>query len=220
MKFGGTSLENPHRIKQAAKIVARLLEGNKIALVVSALGDTTDLLSEIGEAAHIGESQKLKKLQLRLRSLHVNAARAVPRGDQSRKLATTVGGLLSELDGAVHAVLSLRELTPRSRDYILSFGERLSAPIVTAGIQALGIRGRTFTGAEAGITTDDNFGEARPLVEVSYHQIRRRLELVWGEEGGSRCGGIHCRFGRWKCYYPGKGRIGLHCIVARGRLVG
>ncbi len=185
MKFGGTSLENPHRIKQAAKIVARLLEGNKIALVVSALGDTTDLLSEIGEAAHIGESQKLKKLQLRLRSLHV-----------------------------------MRELTPRSRDYILSFGERLSAPIVTAGIQALGIRGRTFTGAEAGITTDDNFGEARPLVEVSYHQIRRRLELVWGEEGGSRCGGIHCRFGRWKCYYPGKGRIGLHCIVARGRLVG
>src|SRR5260370_19996993 len=40
----------------------------------------------------------------------------------------------------------------------------------------MGLKATALTGAEAGITTDDNFGEAKPLAEVSYHQVRRRLD--------------------------------------------
>ncbi len=179
MKFGGTSLGNASRINRAVEIVDRFLEGNRIALVVSAMGQTTDCLAEIGEAAKKGDSQNVKKLLSRVRSLHTNTATTVAARGGSKNLTTTLDGLLSELERAVEGIFHLRELTPRSRDYLLSFGERLSAPLVTSALQGLGIRARTFTGIEAGITTDNNFGEAKPLVEMSYHQIRQRLEPVW-----------------------------------------
>src|SRR5262245_2666177 len=116
MKFGGTSLENASRIKQAAKVIQRFLEGNKIAVVVSAIGDTTDWLAKIGDAGQKRDGRELKKLRRKLRRLHVVTARAVVGRGGSGKLVATVEDLLSELDRAVEAVLNLRELSPRSRD--------------------------------------------------------------------------------------------------------
>jgi aspartate kinase len=79
----------------------------------------------------------------------------------------------------VEGIAHLRELTSRSRDYLLSFGERLSTPILAATVSAVGLRSQTLTGAEAGIATDDNFGEAKPLTEMSYHQVQQRLDPLW-----------------------------------------
>jgi len=79
----------------------------------------------------------------------------------------------------VEGIGHLRELTSRSRDYLLSFGERLSAPILAVTLSAIGLRARALTGAEAGIATDDNFGEAKPLIEISYHQVQQRLDPLW-----------------------------------------
>src|SRR5260370_40396568 len=87
-----------------------------------------------------------------------------------------INRLNMELEKTVEGISHLRELTPRSRDYLLSFGERLSTPILAAAIRSLGVKARALTGAEAGITSDERFGEANPLAEVSYHEIRRRLE--------------------------------------------
>ncbi len=179
MKFGGTSLGNASRIKNAAGIVDKFLERNRIAIVVSAIGDTTDCLAEMGEAAEKGDSRKVKKLLSTIRNQHTSTAKAVAARGQFKNLTSIVDRLLSELERAVEGIFHLRELTPRSRDYLLSFGERLSAPIVTSALQSLKIRARTFTGAEAGISTDNNFGEAKPLVEMSYHQMRQRLDPVW-----------------------------------------
>jgi aspartate kinase len=81
-----------------------------------------------------------------------------------------------DLEKTVEGISHLRELTPRSRDYLVSFGERLSTPILAAAIRNLDLKARALTGAEAGITSDEKFGEANPLAEVSYHEIRRRLD--------------------------------------------
>ncbi len=178
MKFGGTSLQNASRVKQAARIVENTRKGNRIAIVVSALGHTTDWLVELGEAAEKQDTRKLKALIRRLRSLHSTTARAAA-GNGSKDLAVVLDGLWLELQRAAEGIFNLRELTVKSKDYLLSFGERLSAPIVTAALQSQGVRARSFTGAEAGITTDNNFGEARPLLEMSFHQIRQRIEPVW-----------------------------------------
>jgi len=98
------------------------------------------------------------------------------RSEEAKDVGNKIERLNDELEQTVGGIAHLRELTSRSKDYLLSFGERLAAPILAAAAVAAGLKARPFTGAEAGIVTDDNFGEARPLLETSNHQIKQRLE--------------------------------------------
>ncbi|HVH15508.1 MAG TPA: aspartate kinase [Candidatus Angelobacter sp.] len=175
MKFGGSSLANAARIRNAARIVQRFLPGNKMVVVASAMNDTTDRLVEIGELARKGENARVRKILSRIQTLHIKTARAASTKKTRRELLDLIDRLNRDLEKTVEGISHLRELTPRSRDYLLSFGERLSAPILASAIRSLGLKTRALTGAEAGITSDERFGEASPLVEVSYHEIRRRL---------------------------------------------
>jgi aspartate kinase len=175
MKFGGSSLATPTRINNAARIVQSFSEKNRIIVVVSAMGDVTDLLIETGEAASGGESQKARSLLSRLQRFHASAASSAADKDSRRDLMDIIRELNSDLGKTVEGILHLREMTPRTRDYLLSFGERFAAPILAYTLKRLGLKSRPLTGGEAGITTDDNFGEARPLIEISYHQLVRRL---------------------------------------------
>ena len=178
MKFGGSSLANPARVKNAARIVQRFSTENKIVVVVSAMGDVTDWLAEIGELAQKGETRRTKTLLSRLQRFHTVAARSVVERGSGRDLLASTNLLNNELEKTVDGILHLREMTPRSRDYLLSFGERFAAPILGSALRTLGVKAQPMTGGEAGITTDDSFGEAKPLIEVSYHQLRKRLDRL------------------------------------------
>jgi len=176
MKFGGSSLASAARIRNAATTVKRFSATNRIVVVASAMNDVTDRLVEIGNLAQKGKTAQARTRLSRLQSLHRKAAKGMVRKTTDKILVDAIERLNQELERTVEGISHLRELTPRSRDYLVSFGERLSTTILAAGLRSLGLGARAFTGAEAGITTDENFGEAKPLTEVSYHQIRRRLE--------------------------------------------
>jgi aspartate kinase len=176
MKFGGSSLANSARIRNAAKIVQRFSENNKIVVVASAMDDATDRLLEIGELAQKGNTAQVRKNLAKLQTLHLKTAKQSSRPGKMYELLDQIDQLNTELERTAEGISHLRELTPRSKDYLLSFGERLSTPMLAAAIRSLGPKARALTGAEAGITTDENFGEAKPLAEVSYHQVRRRLD--------------------------------------------
>ena len=176
MKFGGSSLATASKIKRAAQILLEHSSSNKIVAVASAIGDTTDQLVEVGELAKKGEMGKAQKLLARIQNAHLRIAPLIGGKTATKDLLEMIERLNSEMERTVDGIAHLRELTPRSRDYLLSFGERLSAPILALAATSAGLRARPLTGAEAGITTDENFGEAKPLVEVSYHQIRQRLD--------------------------------------------
>ncbi|OLD14442.1 MAG: aspartate kinase, monofunctional class [Crenarchaeota archaeon 13_1_40CM_2_52_14] len=180
MKFGGTSLANAPRMKNAARIILRYSPKNKIVVVASAVGETTDQLIQIAELAKKGNLQQARKLLSKIQASHLKIARMVAGRGETRELVSRLDQLNSELEQTVEGIAHLRELTSRSRDYLLSFGERLSTPILAATMSAMGLRSRALTGAEAGITTDDNFGEAKPLTEISYHQVHQRLDPLWG----------------------------------------
>jgi aspartate kinase len=182
MKFGGTSLANASRLKNAARIVKRYSPGNKIVVVASAIGKTTDQLIEIAEFAREGNLHRARRLLSKIQASHLKIARIVAGRGETRDLVSRLDQLNSELARTVEGIAHLRELTSRSRDYLLSFGERLSAPILTATLSAVGLRARALTGAEAGIATDANFGEAKPLVEISYHQVQQRLDQLWSRK--------------------------------------
>lgn len=176
MKFGGSSLASPTRIKSAARIVQHYSTENKIAVVVSAMGDTTDRLVEIGELAGKGNSRRAMALLSKVQSFHIDGARRVVEGKRRTELLDRIRILNHELEKTVDGIAHLRELTGRSRDYLISFGERLATPIFAQELRSLGLKARPITGGEAGITTDDSFGEAKPLHELSYNQLRTRLE--------------------------------------------
>ncbi len=179
MKFGGSSLANPSRVRNVAGLVAKFAKGNKVTVVVSAVGEVTDRLVEIGGYAQKGDIRRVKKLTGTIGRLHLKVAKSLSvKVAARRELLAVLEGLLQDLERTADGITQLRELTPRSRDYLLSMGERLSASLVAAAIRGVGLRARSFTGAEAGITTDDRFGEARPLVEVSFHQVRQRIGPV------------------------------------------
>src|ERR1700756_5527343 len=176
MKFGGSSLANASRIKNVARIIQRFSQQNRIVVVASAMDDITDQLLEIGELATKGNNSRARKILERIQKFHVKTAQTISSPRVRKELLGRISRLNVDLEKTVAGISHLRELTPRSKDYLLSFGERLSTPILAAEIRSLGLKARELTGAEAGITSDDKFGEARPLTEVSYHQVRRRLD--------------------------------------------
>jgi aspartate kinase len=182
MKFGGTSLANAARMKNAARIIQRYSPKNKVVVVASAIGNTTDRLTEIAELAKKGDLRRARKLLSKIQLSHLKIARIIAGRGETRELVAKIEQLNSELERTVEGIAHLRELTSRSRDYLLSFGERLSTPILAATISAIGLRTRELTGAEAGIATDDNFGEAKPLIEMSYHQVQQRLDPMWSRK--------------------------------------
>ncbi len=184
MKFGGSSLEAAEGLKNACNIVeSRVKSGDKVAVVVSALGNTTDLLLQACDLAVSGDKRAVENFVEDLKARHLRVCSwAMTCGAVKVEAGQEVSRLLDELRDVLIGVVHLGEITPKIRDYILSFGERLSTPIFWACLSSKGLKTEKFTGKEAGIVTDSNFGNARPLVELTLHQVRTRLGKLY-EEG-------------------------------------
>lgn len=174
MKFGGSLLAGNRGAVHAAEIVQRYSKGNRLVVVVSALGEVTDHLLEAADSARVGDDKMVGVYLKRIRTSHLEALGQLSREKQAG-VRRAAEGLLEALAQALRGVSLLRELTPRSKDLILSFGERLSVLVTSAAIQDRGIESRALTGSEAGIVTDDNFGEAYPDFASTRRSARRIL---------------------------------------------
>lgn len=176
MKFGGASLRDGKHLRQVGELVKASLLGNEVAVVASAMAGVTNGLleraQEAGRARREGHTEFINDLW----SKHTNALReAVKDGGIRDSTLRLVEGQIEELDKVLTGITHIGELTPRSRDYVLSFGERLTAPILAAVLRDLKVKASPYTGGEAGIVTDDKFGEANPLMNLSTHQIAKKL---------------------------------------------
>ncbi|MCX2745709.1 bifunctional aspartate kinase/homoserine dehydrogenase I [Mangrovivirga sp. M17] len=185
IKFGGTSVGSAHAVKEVRNIIENLeSEGEKVAVVVSAQSGITNKLVKIGElAAEQDEtySQIFNEIEAQLMGLITDL---MPINRQSQIIAE-VKKLLNDLEDVVHGVFLLRELTPRSSDFILSFGERFSGRIVSAYLAVNGIDAN-YTDARELILTDSSFGEARVRFEetekriTKYFDNHQKLNIVTG----------------------------------------
>jgi len=166
MKFGGTSMGDADRIRRCADLVRKHGDPHHVVAVVSAMSGTTDALLELASAAAAGNRAASHKLLGDLRARHEETARAL-----GASAVVAVSALLDKLDSLVAGLAAIGELTPRSRDAVVSFGERLAVILMGA---ALGCP--ALTGHEAGIVTNDEFGEAEPLMDLTFFQLRQTLE--------------------------------------------
>jgi len=178
MKFGGTSVGNGESIRHVADLVTDYAKkGNQVAVVVSALAGVTNSLIETGCQAKKSDEKKIQAFTQELLKKHIDAASSAITSKAIQKEVTQiVEKTIAELEKVLTGICYVGELTPKSKDYVVSFGERLSAPIVWGAIKDHKAETQCFTGKEAGIVTDSNFGEADPLMNFTTHLIRERVE--------------------------------------------
>jgi len=178
MKFGGTSVATGENIRRVASTVADSIKKDyRVVVVVSALSGVTNQLVEEAEQAKKKDEKQIQKFTKKLVDKHMAVvAKAIEDTRIRKEVVQVIEKTVDELEKVLTGICYVGELTPQSKDYVLSFGERLSAPIVWGALRDLKLQTGCFTGKEAGIVTDSNFGEARPLMNVTTHQVKMRLE--------------------------------------------
>ena len=164
MKFGGTSVEDAAAILCTASIVeGRVRKGLKPVVVVSAMAKVTDQLLACAAAALAGRGDRdaATEITARLRERHMQVAKDLVNGDRLDTLQLDINRAFDGLDELVRGVAVVGELTVRTSDLIVSFGERLSSVMVTAAFAERGLDSVHIDAREV-ILTDDHYGKAIP----------------------------------------------------------
>ncbi|MCC6405769.1 MAG: aspartate kinase [Planctomycetes bacterium] len=151
MKFGGAALGDGARVRQAARLVAERRAERPI-VVVSAASGVTDLLERAARDAAAGIVDA-RTIRLRHRGLL----------SQLGLEPELLNRLLTELGFVLDAVRTKGRLEPRERDVILSFGERMSARVFAPVLRREGVEASPVDAFDLGLTSDSNYGRARPL---------------------------------------------------------
>lgn len=173
MKFGGTSVGSPERIRGLAARVREAL-GRRPLVVVSAFAGVTDELVR-GARLALERDAGAQDLAAAIRARHLDAVRAlVAPGPERERLLSEVEGIAEELRTLYTGVQLLGELTPRSLDAVSGLGERLASAIAAQALADLGVPA-CLVDARAVIVTDDGFGRALPLVAEIRERARAAL---------------------------------------------
>lgn len=171
MKFGGTSVQNEEAINRVISIVSGRLR-EKPVVVVSALAKVTRLLVQIAESAENGNVDSVRDDLAALRKRHHEVCNALLTGDLLEETIDKVDEFCKGLSLFVEGVCQIGELSPRSRARIISTGELLSSTVVSAAMNARGIKCH-WVDARRLIITDDNHLSAKPDFDTTTANVRR-----------------------------------------------
>jgi len=167
LKFGGSSVGNPERIRNVKKIIDG--EALPCVVVVSAFQEVTDSLKRISEMASAHNVQYKEIFEV-LVGKHSEICTSLLTGDRLTKVMSKISVLFDELKEILDGIFLLRELSTISLDKVLSMGERLSS-----GILASFFNDAVLIDAREVIKTDDNFGHATVDFEITNSLIRKRI---------------------------------------------
>jgi aspartate kinase len=175
MKFGGTSVGNAECIARTAQIIAKGANEGRCVAVVSAMSGVTNKLIEAAKAAQGGDARVATAIIDGLRAQHENAlSQLVPNEAERERVRLKIDAVLSEGRRFCEGTALLRELSPRTLDTISSLGERLSAPMVSAAIQELGLMSESVEATEL-IVTDEFHGGAEPQMDETRGKSHARI---------------------------------------------
>jgi len=195
LKFGGTSVADAAAIARVKEIVSNCIQREETPIVVtSALSGVTDQLVNLSRLAAKGSADYIEALT-QLRDRHFSLANEVCSKQNLNALEQKLKDLFSELEKALQGVSLIKELSPKTLDLVMSFGERLSTPIITEALK-LQIADAECLDARTIIATDHNFGNAKVNIEKTYQQItnhfaeHKSLQVVTGFIAASDDGSV------------------------------
>ncbi|WP_143308883.1 bifunctional aspartate kinase/homoserine dehydrogenase I [Chitinophaga vietnamensis] len=169
LKFGGTSVGSAKAIEQVCLILKKYKPAGKYAIVVSAMGGITDKLIRCGQLAGEGQEQYKAVLQ-EIEARHLDAIRELFPITMQSGLISQLKKKLNALENLCDGIFQVGELSPRSLDKIMSFGELISCTIVAEKLKQQGLSATCKDSREL-IVTDNNFGHATVNFVATNHHI-------------------------------------------------
>ena len=178
LKFGGSSVANPERIRACGRVLThkRQTEGHRATVVCSALGGITDALTKAGTRP-TGRRRIQRCSKRNPRPPHTMRTR--PPGTQTyAAIEAELKERLSHLDDLLYGIYLLREASARTLDELTGLGERLSVPILWGHFQDLGFHPQRLDALEL-MPTDDRYGSAK----LNVHEAKKRFKNAGFDEG-------------------------------------
>ncbi|XP_030512176.1 aspartokinase 2, chloroplastic isoform X2 [Rhodamnia argentea] len=173
MKFGGSSVASAERMREVADLILSF-PSERPVIVLSAMGKTTNKLLQAGEKAvscGVTNVSCIDELSF-IKELHLRTVKEL--GVDESIIATH----LEELDQLLKGIAMMKELTLRTRDYLVSFGECMSTRIFAAYLNKRGVKARQYDAFEIGFITTDDFTNA-DILEATYPAVAKRLHDDW-----------------------------------------
>ncbi|MGN6178537.1 MAG: bifunctional aspartate kinase/homoserine dehydrogenase I [Mucilaginibacter sp.] len=194
LKFGGTSVGSVSSITTLLEILRRDTSTERPIVVLSAMGGVTNLLLGMAEDAAAGKDFTEKLAQLEAR--HFEVVKALLDIQHQNPALTRLKINFNQLEELLQGVYTLRELTAKTRDQIVSFGERCSTLMVSR-IAAQQFPEAVFVDASELIRTDSAFGNAKVNTELTeqlirgfYAENKHKMLFVTGFIAGNDAGQI------------------------------
>lgn len=158
LKFGGTSVANAQNIKLVLDIVQKQAKQNQLIVVVSALSKVTDLLQSASQKA-ASNDEGYKEIVAEIEKKHLDTLKElIPVSEQSG-LLSHVKRIINHLETLLDGCFLLGELSARTADTILSFGELLSSYIIAEALKQ-NLKNSSYQDSRELIKTNTNFGKA------------------------------------------------------------
>ncbi|MCA9913494.1 MAG: aspartate kinase, partial [Anaerolineae bacterium] len=176
MKFGGTSVGSPEAVSNAVNIVREAVEGGeRVVVVLSAMSGVTDSLLNSIRSEERGNKWGYLSTARKIRDLHEDTLNILlPPSRLREKTIAQIGALMDEYVEICNAISVLGEATPRIKDAIVSFGERMSVRLVAAILSHLGINAVPYEAGEF-LITDGVHQKAAPLWDETQTRIEQKL---------------------------------------------
>jgi aspartate kinase len=194
MKFGGTSVESASAIERVASIVKARLQRRPV-VVVSAMGKTTNKLVAIAQRAGDGQGDEALRQVDELCAFHLREAESVVSKHDWSEVRRTIKGQFGLLGELVKGLSAIGEISPRSLDSILSFGERVSSALVTLAFRNFGMDAAHVDSRHV-IITDSHYTQAAPIYALTYARLaaivaplaREKVVVLGGFVGATESG--------------------------------
>lgn len=165
---------SPDALRRVISIIESKQKGRRIVVVVSALRGITDQLIETASLAAAGNDDFEKRLS-EIDKRHIDTINDLFPVSKRSEVITSFKLLLNELEDVLQGVSLIRELTKKTLDFIVGFGERFSAQLLSAALQNHGIDS-LYTDTRDLIKTDNNFGSARVLTAQTFQNIQNYFQ--------------------------------------------
>ncbi|KAK8710323.1 hypothetical protein V6N13_145653 [Hibiscus sabdariffa] len=176
MKFGGSSVASAERMREVADLILSFTNESPV-IVLSAMGKTTNKLLLAGEKAvscGVNKVDDIEELSF-IKELHRRTA------DELGVDRLIIDGHLEELQQLLKGIAMMKELTLRTTDYLVSFGECMSTRIFAAYLNKIGVKARQYDAFEIGFITTDDFTNA-DILEATYAAVAKRLNDDWNSD--------------------------------------
>jgi len=200
LKFGGSSVAEPERIRSIVDILkGYYTKGEKFTVVFSAFGGVTDMLIEMGNLAAMGDEAYQEKFEA-FQQRHVDAVEELLQGEYKAMVLPEMERSNEVLKNLLYGIFLVREASKRTMDYVLSFGERNSAFIISHVLRQSGISA-SYLDARRIVKTDKTFGAGRVDFKLTYQKIREHyaqhpdVQVVTGFVASAK-GGLTTTLGR------------------------